>query len=174
MAGHPLFRGLPLNFHRGSAPVSSAQISEALDGKAEVHIAIADLDRQLLRLKRRARLLRHGTEQNADHWAVWSGAMDEALALVEHITRTPARDAADLAIKISATVWFLETTDAVVDVGGLRQLRIIVKYARRLVRGVSRGRSTRPQRGSHTPCANSSPASTNSAEAGAAARVVDR
>jgi hypothetical protein len=66
---------------------------------------------------------------------LWSSATDEALDLVRQIARTPARDAAELAIKIAATVWFLETTDAVLDVDGVRHLRALVKDARRLARG---------------------------------------
>ena len=103
--------------------------------KHKDHIDLLDLHRQLLRLKRRAGLLRRGIEQNTDHWAAWSSAMDAAVRLVELIARTPARDAADLAIKISATAWFLEATDAVLDADGMRQLRALVKDARRLARG---------------------------------------
>lgn len=101
----------------------------------KVHIDLAELGRQLSRLRRQAHLLQHEAEQGTDRWATWSSIMDQALGLVEHIARIPARDAADLAIKIRATVWFLEATDAVLDAGGMRQLHALVKDARRLARG---------------------------------------
>lgn len=103
--------------------------------KQNLHIDLLDLDRQLVGVRRHVGLLARGGAQSADHWGVWSSAMDEAVRLVELIARVPAKDAADLAIKIGATAWFLEATDAVLDVGGMRQLRALVKDARRLARG---------------------------------------
>ena len=102
--------------------------------KQKIHIDLIDLDRQLARLRRRAgrleRMAEHGTEPHV----AWSSVLDEALELVAFISRCPSRDVCDLAIKLNATVWFLDKTDAVVDATGVRQLHAIVRDARRLSR----------------------------------------
>ena len=74
--------------------------------------------------------MKHGTEQHA----AWSNVIDEAFELVAYISRSPARDVYDLAIKLRATVWFLDKTDAVLDATAVRQLHAITADARRLSR----------------------------------------
>ena len=92
------------------------------------------LDGQLGRLRRRARRLQHGLQQGTAQWAAWSSAVEDAFSVVDGMMRIPAVGSPDLAIKISAVVWFLEETDAVLDAKGLRQLRALAMEARRLAR----------------------------------------
>ena len=102
--------------------------------KRKIHIGLVDLDRQLVRLRRRASRLERMAERGTEPHAAWSSVLDEAFELVACISRSPARDGYDLAIKLSATVWFLDKTDAVLDATGLRQLYVIARDARRLSR----------------------------------------
>ncbi|MEO8758846.1 MAG: hypothetical protein ABI398_13980 [Devosia sp.] len=88
---------------------------------------LAALHAQLVRLDRRAQRQRRAP--NAD-WQSWSTTFDEALSLVDRIAKMPADGLDGLAIKIEAVVWFLDSTDAVLDVKGLRQLRGLAREAR--------------------------------------------
>ena len=102
--------------------------------KPEVDTKLIALDRQLGRLRRRAARLRQGMKQGTPQWTAWSKTMDEAFDLVDRMTPISARDISDLAIKVGATVWFLEETDAVLDAKGMRQLRALARETRRLAR----------------------------------------
>ena len=95
---------------------------------------LSALDRQLGRLRRRAAQLRRGMQQGTDQWTAWSSTLDEAFGLVDRMMRVSADGSLGLSIKISAVVWFLEETDAVLDAQGMRQLRALVTEARRLAR----------------------------------------
>jgi len=86
------------------------------------------LGRELRRTIRRARRQRRQTSTSKD----WSGTLDDALGLVHRIGSVPAIGLEGLAIKLWAVTWFLDETDAVLDVKGLRQLRALDREARRL------------------------------------------
>jgi hypothetical protein len=60
--------------------------------------------------------------------------MHGAFGVVDRMTPITAQNLTDLSIKIGATVWFLEVTDAVLDAKGMRQLRALAREARRLAR----------------------------------------
>ena len=81
------------------------------------------------------------TTQGIDRHSEWSSTLDEAFELVKRMARAPARDLSDLAIKLSATVWFLDKTDAVLDTAGMQQLRAITRDARRLAQGTTEAAS---------------------------------
>ena len=100
-----------------------------------VDTELVALDRQLGRLRRKARRLQHGQQQGSPHWTAWSSTTDAAFRVVDGVMDIPAEGLAGLAIKLSAVVWYLDDTDAVLDVKGLRQLRALASEARRLVRG---------------------------------------
>ena len=100
-----------------------------------VDAELVALDRQLARLRRKARRLQHGQQQGSPHWTAWSSTTDAAFRVVDGVMDIPAEGLAGLAIKLSAVVWYLDDTDAVLDVKGLRQLRALASEARRLVRG---------------------------------------
>ncbi|MDO8358934.1 MAG: hypothetical protein Q7T08_02710 [Devosia sp.] len=91
------------------------------------------LDAQLRRLRRCADRQRRRIGSSSAAWQAWSTTIDEALAVVGCIARTPARGLPGLAVKVCATVWFLlDTSDAVLDAEGARQLRALGREVRRL------------------------------------------
>ena len=92
------------------------------------------LNGQLGRLRRRALRLQRGLQQGTAQWTAWSSTTDDAFSVVDGVMRISAEGLPGLAIKISAVVWFLEETDAVLDAKGLRQLRALAMEARRLAR----------------------------------------
>ena len=102
-----------------------------------VDAELVALDRQLGRLRRKARRLQHGQQQGSPHWTAWSSTTDAAFRVVDGVMDIPAEGLVGLAIKLSAVVWYLDDTDAVLDVKGMRQLRALAIEARRLARGVS-------------------------------------
>ena len=91
------------------------------------------LDAQLRRLRRRADRQRRRIGSSSAAWQAWSTTIDEALAVVDRIARTPAHGLPGLAVKVCATVWFLlDASDAVLDDEGARQLRALGREVRRL------------------------------------------
>ena len=79
------------------------------------------LGQELRRAIRRARRQRRQRSDSAD----WSSTIDHALKLVDQISIVPAVDLQGVAIKLWAVTWFLDETDAVLDLKGLRQLRAL-------------------------------------------------
>ena len=100
-----------------------------------VDAELVALDGQLARLKRKAHRLQRGLQLGTPHWTAWSSTTDAAFRVVDGIMQLPAESLAGLAIKLGAVVWYLDDTDAVLDVKGMRQLRALATEARRLVRG---------------------------------------
>jgi hypothetical protein len=99
--------------------------TEAQDGPDARLVA---LGRELRRTIQRARRQRRQASTAKD----WSSTLDAALGLVEQISTVRAAGLQGLAIKLWAVTWFLDETDAVLDVKGLRQLRALDREARRL------------------------------------------
>jgi hypothetical protein len=89
------------------------------------------LEEELRRLRRRARRLQRGVEQDP---TAWSTTVDESFGLVDRMMRVRAAGLPGIAAKISAVAWFLEETDAVLDAKGARQLRAVAAEARRISR----------------------------------------
>ena len=75
--------------------------------------------------------MQKGTAQ----WTAWSSTTDDAFGVVDGMMRVSADGSLGLSIKISAVVWFLEETEAVLDAKGMRQLSALALEARRLARG---------------------------------------
>ena len=103
--------------------------------KPNVDAELVALDGQLARLRRKALRLQRGLQQGNPQWTAWSSTTDAAFRVVDGVMDIPAKGLVGLAIKLSAVVWYLDDTDAVLDVKGLRQLRALASEARRLVRG---------------------------------------
>ena len=102
-----------------------------------VDAELVALDGQLARLKRRALRLQRGQQRGTPQGTAWSSTTDAAFRIVDGVMDIPAKGLAGLAIKLSAVVWYLDDTDAVLDVKGMRQLRALAIEARRLARGLS-------------------------------------
>jgi hypothetical protein len=102
-------------------------------------IELIRLGGELSRLQRRARRLKRALDHGSGDWADWSAATDAAFALVDRIVATPAHGLSGVSAKISAIVWFLNETDAVLDSRASRQLVAIAREARLLVRASTAG-----------------------------------
>jgi hypothetical protein len=97
----------------------------ALDGADARLVA---LGRELRRTIRRARRQRHSPSGSS----AWSSTIEDAFELVDQISTVRATGLQGLAIKLWTVTWFLDETDAVLDVKALRQLRALDREARRL------------------------------------------
>jgi hypothetical protein len=58
--------------------------------------------------------------------------IDHGIGLGDQIGNMPAHGLEGIAIKLWAITWFLDETDAVLDIKGLRQLRALDREARRV------------------------------------------
>jgi hypothetical protein len=83
---------------------------------------------ELRRTIQRARRQRHSPSGSS----AWLSTIEDAFELVDRISTVRATGPQGLAIKLWAMTWFLDETDAVLDVKGLRQLRALDREARRL------------------------------------------
>ena len=67
-----------------------------------VDTELVALDRQLARLRRKARRLQHGQQQGSPHWTAWSSTTDAAFRVVDGVMAIPAKGLVGFAIKLSA------------------------------------------------------------------------
>lgn len=120
-------------------PVDRRRVQTSEPGVPPIEL----LDRELQRLRRRAgRQWRayQGADDGGDRrvaseaHAAWSHSVDEALAIVEIISRRPAHDIVELAIKFEAIVWWVMEDDSLIDAAARRWL---VRF-RRSLRHVAR------------------------------------
>ena len=86
------------------------------------------LGQELRRTIRRANRQRTQVTDSPD----WLLTLDHAQGLVDQISAVPANGIEGVAVKLRAITWFLDSTDAVLDLKGLRQLRDLDWEARRL------------------------------------------
>ena len=94
----------------------------------EADAQLVALGQELRRVIRRANRQRTQGSDSPD----WLLTLDHALGLVDQISAVPANGIEGFAVKVRAITWFLDSTDAVLDLKGLRQLRDLDREARRL------------------------------------------
>jgi len=103
---------------------------QATDTDNEPDARLVALGQELRSTIRRASRQR----RNVPDSAAWSQTIENAFELVDQISTVRAAGLQGLAIKLWATTWFLDETDAVLDLKGLRQLHALDREARKLGR----------------------------------------
>ncbi len=96
--------------------------------------ALLALGKQLRGAQGRVGRLKRRAGKDAQTWQRWSTVIEETLALVSQISRTPASDLQGVSVKLDALVWLLTHDDSILDIRAGRQLQALGREVRMLAK----------------------------------------